>query len=316
MPYYPERPDQTGKENQQKRRTEKRKMILRLSLAAVSCALIVYGAVRLIGYRSELDASRQTSRELQQINSQQVTETVPPSVSPAVITQAPPAEVTQPSPAEVTPLPEKEADSTKLLPVQYPNNPELKMSDRFKALRKKGKYIVGWIQLDGVDEAVARSDNTFFLNHDATGKKNSNGAIFLDEGVTLTTRPYTLILYGHNMKSGNMFGRLKKYKESSYFYKNRIITFDTMYEDGKYEVFAVAEINTVPGTAFWYDVYALMTDNRADREDAIRTLEQRSFVRGTVDVQADDQLLLLVTCLDGDAERLVVAARRLREGET
>lgn len=316
MPYYPERPDQTGKENQQKRRTEKRKMILRLSLAAVSCALIVYGAVRLIGYRSELDASRQTSRELQQINSQQVTETVPPSVSPAVITQAPPAEVTQPSPAEVTPLPEKEADSTKLLPVQYPNNPELKMSDRFKALRKKGKYIVGWIQLDGVDEAVARSDNTFFLNHDATGKKNSNGAIFLDEGVTLTTRPYTLILYGHNMKSGNMFGRLKKYKESSYFYKNRIITFDTMYEDGKYEVFAVAEINTVPGTAFWYDVYALMTVNRADREDAIRTLEQRSFVRGTVDVQADDQLLLLVTCLDGDAERLVVAARRLREGET
>lgn len=316
MPYYPERPDQTGKENQQKRRTEKRKMILRLSLAAVSCALIVYGAVRLIGYRSELDASRQTSRELQQINSQQVTETVPPSVSPAVITQALPAEVTQPSPAEVTPLPEKEAGSTKLLPVQYPNNPELKMSDRFKALRKKGKYIVGWIQLDGVDEAVARSDNTFFLNHDATGKKNSNGAIFLDEGVTLTTRPYTLILYGHNMKSGNMFGRLKKYKESSYFYKNRIITFDTMYEDGKYEVFAVAEINTVPGTAFWYDVYALMTDNRADREDAIRTLEQRSFVRSTVDVQADDQLLLLVTCLDGDAERLVVAARRLREGET
>lgn len=78
---------------------------------------------------------------------------------------------------------------------------------------------------------------------------------------------------------------------------------------------AAAEINTVPGTALWYDLYALTTDNRADREKAIRTLEQRSLVRGTAEVQADDQLLLLVTCLDGDAERLVVAARRLREGE-
>ena len=52
-----------------------------------------------------------------------------------------------------------------------------------------------------------------------------------------------------------------------------------------------------------------------DREKAIRTLEQRSLVRGTAEVQADDQLLLLVTCLDGDTERLVVAARRVREGK-
>ena len=315
MPYYPEkRPDLSGEENRQKKRTKKRRMLLRLSLAAVSCGLIVYGAARLINYGSELDASRQTSRELQQINSQSVPETVLPTASPVIFTQAPPE---QTSPAAETAQPqENEADSGKLLPVQYPGNPELKMSDRFRELRKKGKYIVGWIRFDEVDEAVARNDNTFFLNHDATGKKNSNGAIFLDEAITLTTRPYTLILYGHNMKSGNMFGKLRKYKENAYFYKNRIITFDTMYEDGKYEVFAVVEINTVPGTAFWYDLYALTTDNRADREEAIRTLEQRSFVRSAVDVQADDQILLLVTCLDGDTERLVVAARRLREGET
>ena len=316
MPYYPEKkPDRDGEENRQRKKTEKRRMLLRLSLAAVSCFLIIYGAVRLIGYQSELDASRRTSRELQQISSRAIPETVQPSASPALLTQAPPAEATREPMADAAPTPENGADDTKLLPVQYPGNPELKMSDRFRELRKKGQYIIGWIRFDEVDEAVARNDNTFFLDHDATGKKNSNGAIFLDESVILTTRPYTLILYGHNMKSGNMFGRLKKYKESAHFFKNRIITFDTMYEDGKYEVFAVAEINTVPGTALWYDLYALTTDNRADREKAIRTLEQRSLVRGTAEVQADDQLLLLVTCLDGDTERLVVAARRLREGE-
>ena len=35
-----------------------------------------------------------------------------------------------------------------------------------------------------------------------------------------------------------------------------------------------------------------------------------------VDVQPEDQLLLLVTCIGNDTERRVVAARRIREGET
>ena len=52
---------------------------------------------------------------------------------------------------------------------------------------------------------AAQKDNTFFLKHDALGKRNSNGTIFLDEGIRLfTRRSYTLFLYGHNMKSGNM----------------------------------------------------------------------------------------------------------------
>ena len=42
----------------------------------------------------------------------------------------------------------------------------------------------------------------------------------------------------------------------------------------------------------------------------------RSIPASLLDVQADDQILLLVTCLDGDDERFVVAARRLRENET
>ena len=268
-------------------------------------------------YTTDLIASRQTSRELQQIYDQGdsdhdpsirvLAETAFPSLTPVFVTE--------------TPQPEDTAspDSTEegiLQSVQYPDNPGLKMSERFKKLRKKGKYIIGWISFDEVDEPVVQKDNTYFLKRDATGKTNSNGAIFLDSGIFLTTRPYTMILYGHNMKSGNMFGRLKKYKESAYFYKHRIITFDTLYEDGQYAVFAVMEMDTTPGVARWYDLWSLVTDNKANREKAIRILERRSVISSALDVQADDQILLLVTCLDGDTERLVVAARRLREGET
>ena len=320
MPYYPEKkPDIPEETKQEARTTEKRRKLLRVSLAVVSCLLIAYGGIRLIVYISELAASRQTSRELQKINDLAESGTDSPlpaeTFSPSPVLSSAPAAAGQELQDTETLPPVSEADNGVLRPVPYPDNPKLEIPERFRSLRKKSNYIIGWISFDQVDEAVAQKDNTFFLNHDALGKRNSNGAIFLDEDVRLITRPYTLFLYGHNMKSGNMFGRLKKYKENTYFYQHRIITFDTMYEEGQYAVFAVMEMNTVPGTGQWYDLWSLNTDSSADREKAIRTLEGRSAIRSMLDVQADDQLLLLITCLDGETERLVVAARRLRNGE-
>ena len=296
MPYYPEKkPDIPEETKQEARTTEKRRKLLRVSLAVVSCLLIAYGGIRLIVYISESAASRQTSRELKKINDLAESGTDSPlpaeTFSPSPVLSSAPAAAGQELQDTETLPPVSEADNGVLRPVPYPDNPKLEIPERFRSLRKKSNYIIGWISFDQVDEAVAQKDNTFFLNHDALGKRNSNGAIFLDEDVRLITRPYTLFLYGHNMKNGNMFGRLKKYKENTYCYQHRIITFDTI------------------------DLWSLNTDSRTDREKAIRTMESRSAIRSMLDVQADDQLLLLITCLDGETERLVVAARRLRNGE-
>ena len=320
MPYYPEKkPDIPEETKQETKTTEKRRKLFRVFLAVVSCLLIAYGGIRLIVYISESAASRQTSRELKKINDLAESGTDSPlpaeTFSPSPVLSSAPAAAGQELQDTETLPPVSEADNGVLRPVPYPDNPKLEIPERFRSLRKKSNYIIGWISFDQVDEAVAQKDNTFFLNHDALGKRNSNGAIFLDEDVRLITRPYTLFLYGHNMKNGNMFGRLKKYEENTYFYQHRIITFDTMYEEGQYAVFAVMEMNTVPGTGLWYDLWSLNTDSSTDREKAIRTMESRSAIRSMLDVQADDQLLLLITCLDGETERLVVAARRLRNGE-
>lgn len=318
MPYYPEKkPVSSGDGQKQTGMTEKQKRLFRLSFAALSCFLILYGSVSLIRYFSDLNASRSTARELQQVYRQG--EQVPAATADlpeatALLSPVPTAASGKAKPAET---PQSDAAADLLKPIVYPENPKLRISERFLKLRRKSQYIVGWLILDQVDEAVAQKDNTFFLKHDATGKRNGNGAIFLDSDISLTTRPYTVILYGHNMKSGNMFGRLRKYKESAYFNSHRIITFDTLYEDGQYAVFSVMEMDTTPGTARWYDLWSLVTDRIPDREEAIRNLERRSVVRDVLDVRADDQILLLVTCLDDDdRERLVVAARRLRTGET
>ena len=81
-------------------------------------------------------------------------------------------------------------------------------------------------------------------------------------------------------------------------------------------MFAAAKFSTIPGNTAYFDIWSLNTDDREEREQAIRRLTAKSSYDTLLDVQADEQILLLVTCIDEDTDRLVVAARRLRKGET
>ena len=328
MPYIPEKRQET--ENTPEKQPQQAAAYTRLwpALLCVFTVMVIYGAVRLFAYGMDFSSSRSTGQKLQQIykETEPAAEEHTPVPENKVLTATPAAAAETPKITEKPETPEtpeitetppsEEQDGPMLQEVPYPNNAGLKVPDRFTRLRKKSKYIIGWLSMEGLEEPVVKKDNSFFLNHDAEGKKNVNGAIFLDEEISLTTRPYTICLYGHNMKSGNMFGRLKKYLKREYLFRHRIVTFDSMYEDGQYAVFAAAEISIVPGTALYYDLWSLNTKDRNEREQAIRRLTRLSSCDSLLDVRADEQILVLVTCIDQDTNRLVVAARRLREGET
>ena len=204
----------------------------------------------------------------------------------------------------------------KLEAIAYPNNPKLTVSARFKALQRESKYIIGWLNLDGLlDEPVVQRDDVYYLTHDAMGRENVNGAIFLDASIGLKTRPYTYILYGHNMKTGAMFGSLRNYENRNYYHAHPFITFDTLYEDGRYVIFAVSGVSTEEYGRHYVDFHDLKSADRIKRQAAIDALISVSVFTCPIDVQADDQLLLLVTCTEKDQDRRVVAARRVREGE-
>ncbi|MBR5110597.1 MAG: class B sortase [Clostridia bacterium] len=275
-------------------------------LIVVSAAVVVFALVKLIEYGADYASSRRTTDELRKAYQ---AETPAPEIT-AAPTQ-------QPSAApQATPAPTAAPAAVTLSEITYPNNPRLEISSKFKALRKQNKDIVGWLTIETLlDEAVTQRDEDYYMNHDALGKKNVNGAIFLDSGISLKIRPYTYILYGHNMKTGAMFGCLRNFENIAYYHSNPFITFDTMYESGRYVIFAVGTINTVEKVRNYVDLFSLRFNYIQERESAIRTLINSSVFSNTVDVQPDDQLLLLVTCVEHDNERRVVAARRVREGE-
>ena len=145
------------------------------------------------------------------------------------------------------------------------------------------------------------------------GKRNSNGAIFMDERTHLLTRPYTIMLYGHNMKSGMMFGNLRKYTDLTYCRKHRTLRFDTLYEEGQYEIFAVVTISVTPGKARYLNLWGLESTDRETRKDALASLKRANSYVSTAEVSEEDQILLLITCVGDDDERLVVAAVRIKQ---
>ena len=293
----------------------------RVAVAVLGLAMAIIGLVKLIGYGIDLLSSRQTTQDLREVyyaeaTDEPIAETDAPTQTPEPTqTPAPKPEET-PAMAATVPAAPTQSPIPRLASVSYPDNPKVTVSSRFKALRKESKYIVGWLSIQKMlDEAVVQRDNIYYLDHDALGKKNVNGALFLDSGINMKTRPYTYIIYGHNMKSGAMFGNLRNYENSTFYHNDPFITFDTMYEGGRYVIFAVGTVSVEEWGRNYLDFYALRSANVSERQAAIDAVIAASVHTCPIDVQVDDQLLVLVTCVEKDEYRRVVVARRVRDGE-
>ena len=199
----------------------------------------------------------------------------------------------------------------------WPGNPSMTISPSLKKLRQQNKDIVGWLILpDSLGQAVVQRDNEYYLKRDYLGYHNANGALFLEESISLKTRPDTYIIFGHNMKTGDMFGSLRLYEDVGFYRRHALIDFNVMYEEGQYAVFAIADVDTVQRMKRYVPFMQLPGMETQARNDCIQKLQAYSQIYSPLPVNADDQLLLLVTCEGTEENRRVVAARRLREGET
>ena len=206
-----------------------------------------------------------------------------------------------------------------LWPTEYAGNRGLRISSTFFELQKQNSDIVAYIKIDGVlEEPVVQRNNTYYLTHSVAGKKSVTGAIFLEESCDLKKVPVQYVVYGHNMKEGAMFGALKKYKvkDHKFYSAHPFITFDTQYETGEYVIFAVCEVDIRPGQ--WsYLPFCYRTSFTAESfREYINEIHKISQLKCDIEVVPGDRLLTLCTCVNEDSnKRLLVIARKLREGE-
>ena len=97
--------------------------------------------------------------------------------------------------------------------------PEEASVNPLAGLREQNPDIIGWINLPdtGIDYPIAQAkDNDYYLRRDLNGEPARPGTIFMDCRCAGDGSGYSII-YGHNMKSGSMFGPLQKFKDKDFF---------------------------------------------------------------------------------------------------
>ena len=308
------------------RRLTRKQHRLRLVLCiAAGCVLFLCGAIPLLRYASDARRTAEEEKRFKELYYE--TQSPSPDMAAGAATPVPAAPSPTAAPAPVTASPASEAPAVVSAPspteapaptaAPWPSNPQMAVSPAMARLRKTNGDIIGWLAIPGMlEQPVVQRDNEYYLDRDAEKKHNTNGALFLDEYISLKERPNTYIIFGHNMKTGEMFGNLRMYENAAYYRRNALVDFNVLYEDGKYAIFSIADVDILYGLGHYVPFMQLGSMSPEDRSSCIRQLQELSVIRSPLLVDAEDQLLLLVTCTGNDNTRRVVAARRLREGET
>lgn len=188
--------------------------------------------------------------------------------------------------------------------------------DEYLTLYNNNKSLIGWIKIDDtlIDYPVMQSkSNDYYLNHNFNQEKDNNGSIFIDSECSIWPRSQNIILYGHNMKSGKMFGQLKKYKNESFFNDHMFIEFDTLYEKSKYQIVYVFPDIVYDETEIAFKYYQFINANSEEEwNSAMNYMASKSLYNTGAEIKYGEQIITLSTCdYEVNAERFVVVAKKI-----
>ncbi len=188
-----------------------------------------------------------------------------------------------------------------------------------KSLQQENPDIVGWIEIENtkINYPVLQGiDNDYYLNHNYKKQKTQKGSIFLNKDYNWDIPSSNLQIYGHNMKNGEMFQGLLKYKSESYYKEHPTIRFTTAKEDAIYEIISVFPSRVYYQTeknVFRY-YYFIHAETKEEYDSFVENAKKASLYEIEETAEYGDQLMTLSTCAyhieDG---RFVVIARKADE---
>ncbi|MDE6889641.1 MAG: class B sortase [Eubacterium sp.] len=192
---------------------------------------------------------------------------------------------------------------------------------QYASFYKRYPDLFGWLKIPGtqIDHPVMQSDDKtrgeryFYLHRDHTGKQSEAGSLFVENASSCYPQDANTVIYGHNMSSGVNFGILENYKNAKFFQEHPLIQYDTIYEEGTYQIVAVliTRILYQDEEGFRYYRFYNYGSEREFQECADFVRENQLYDTGTA-MQYGDRLLMLSTCEYSKPNgRLVVVAKRI-----
>ena len=181
----------------------------------------------------------------------------------------------------------------------------------FDELYKINHDIYAWIDIPGTDISypiLQREDDfEYYLRRGLDELYSNDGSLFTEPGNAKDMSDFNTIIYGHNLHSLAMFGTLKYYHDLSYLEDHREIKIYTPTGEYTYSIFAAVTYSDILIT-YYYD-FDQIEYREAFLDSLFDVRDMNSITMDDIEVTADDRILTLSTCNDGDNTRrfLVVA---------
>lgn len=184
----------------------------------------------------------------------------------------------------------------------------------------KNKRLIGWLEIADINgepfisyPVMQTTDNEYYLKHGFNQEEDVNGCIFMDCDCDAIKPSDNLILYGHHMRSGRMFGNLVKYEDYNFYQTHRIIRFDTIYEHGEYEVMFAFRTSLKNENDISFKYYEFIDANGPEEFNSyMNEMAEMALYDTGVTAVWGDHLLTLSTCdYQEDNGRFAVVAKRI-----
>lgn len=192
-----------------------------------------------------------------------------------------------------------------------------KVLDQYKSLYHQNQNLIGWLKIADtiIDYPVMQTgDNEYYQNHNINLEEDRNGALFMDTDCDVRRPSTNYIIYGHNMRSGKMFGSLDQYESEKFYREHKTIRFDTIYEEGTYEVMYVFRSRVYQKDDVVFKYYQFIDANSEEEFNSyMNEMAEMSLYDTGVRASYGDQLLTLSTCdYEEEDGRFVVVAKRVQ----
>lgn len=190
----------------------------------------------------------------------------------------------------------------------------------FAALKAQNPDVCAWITVEGtnINYPILRSgpdkEDDFYLDHDLTANKKAAGSIYIQRLNSGDFSDSNTVIYGHNMLNGSMFASLKKFKDKSFFDKNRVIYIYTPDKILKYDIvssFLYDDRHIINSFNFY-----IAQGMQAYVDMVMNPQTTVKNIREGAEVTLEDKLITLSTCTTKKKERYLVVGRLSEEINT
>lgn len=190
--------------------------------------------------------------------------------------------------------------------------------EKVKELQQENEDVKGWIRIADTNinyPLLQTTNNDYYLTHNYKKEYSSYGSIFINSNSNIKNNNSNVIIYGHDMKDGQMFKDLLQYEDKEFYEQYPIIKITTEETEKEYQIIVVFKSRVFyqdeKNVFRFYQYYNFENENKYN--EYINNCKKLQLYDTEKTANYGEQLITLITCeYSQENGRMVIVAKEIK----